>query len=180
MRLFGLPSVLLADWRRGSRTLAVVVAVAAFAPGALADTLPWALIQAYQNNPQITAQRAAARATDESVPIALSGYRPRATGTYAANQHYLDTTTRGVSPAGPNVNQRGWVSVHSYGATVTQNLFNGFVTANRNLSLNNLGALPLLFRETGRLGPPAFESSPCYLELLEHERDESRPTAPQR
>ena len=131
MRLFGLPSVLLADWRRGSRTLAVVVAVAAFAPGAMADTLPWALIQAYQNNPQITAQRAAARATDESVPIALSGYRPRATGTYAATQHYLDTTTRGVSPAGPNVNQRGWVSVHSYGATVTQNLFNGFVTANR-------------------------------------------------
>ena len=38
----------------------------------------------------------------------------------------------------------------------------GFVTANRNLSLNNLGTLPLLLRETGRLGPPAFESGPVY------------------
>ncbi len=99
--------------------------------GAVADTLPWALIQAYQNNPQISAQRAAVRATDENVPTALSGYRPRASGSYAATQQYLDTTTRAVSPAGPNVNQRGTVSVHSYGATVSQTLFNGFVTANR-------------------------------------------------
>ena len=29
-------------------------------------------------------------------------------------------------------------------------------------------------------GLAAFESSPCYLELLERERDESLPTAPQR
>lgn len=38
----------------------------------------------------------------------------------------------------------------------------GFVTANRNLSLNNLGALPLLLRDTGRLGAPAFASEPVY------------------
>ena len=38
---------------------------------AFADTLPWALVQAYQNNPQLNAQRAAVRATDESVPQAL-------------------------------------------------------------------------------------------------------------
>ena len=44
---------------------------------AAADTLKWALTQAYQNNPQLNAQRAAVRATDESVPQALSGYRPR-------------------------------------------------------------------------------------------------------
>ncbi|HWP24999.1 MAG TPA: TolC family protein, partial [Xanthobacteraceae bacterium] len=44
---------------------------------ASADTLPWALAQAYQNNPQINAQRAAVRASDENVPQALSGYRPR-------------------------------------------------------------------------------------------------------
>ena len=97
--------------------------------GAAADTLPWALIQAYQNNPQITAQRAAVRATDESVPTALSGYRPRASATYTATEQYLDTTTR-LTPL-LNNNQKGWVSVHSYGTTVTQNLFNGFQTANR-------------------------------------------------
>jgi outer membrane protein len=93
--------------------------------------LPWALIQAYVNNPQITAQRAAVRATDESVPTALSGYRPRASATYTATEQYLDITQRGNTPISPLNNQKGWVSVHSYGATVTQNLFNGFQTGNR-------------------------------------------------
>ena len=45
---------------------------------AVADTLEWALVQAYQNNPSLNAQRAALRATDENVPQALSGYRPEA------------------------------------------------------------------------------------------------------
>ena len=36
-----------------------------------------ALVLAYQNNPTLNAQRASARATDEGVPQALSGYRPR-------------------------------------------------------------------------------------------------------
>ncbi|MEW5982627.1 MAG: TonB-dependent receptor [Acidobacteriota bacterium] len=36
------------------------------------------------------------------------------------------------------------------------------ITATRNLSLGNLGTLPLLFRETNRLGPPAFPDSPVY------------------
>ena len=44
---------------------------------ARADTLEWALVQAYQNNPSLNAQRAALRATDENVPQALSGYRPK-------------------------------------------------------------------------------------------------------
>ena len=44
---------------------------------ALADTLDGALVLAYQNNPTLNAQRASARATDEGVPQALSGYRPR-------------------------------------------------------------------------------------------------------
>ena len=42
-----------------------------------ADTLEWALVQAYQNNPSLNAQRASLRATDENVPQALSGYRPK-------------------------------------------------------------------------------------------------------
>jgi outer membrane protein len=97
---------------------------------ATADTLPWALIQAYQNNPQIGGQRAAVRAVDESVPAALSGYRPRANANYTATQQYLDTNTRTGGGTGV-ANTKGWVSVHSYGATVTQNLYNGFQTANR-------------------------------------------------
>jgi outer membrane protein len=96
-----------------------------------ADTLPWALVQAYQNNPQITAQRAAVRATDESVPAALSGYRPRVSATASGTEQYLDTLTRPTTPGGPNVRSKGEVFVHSYGGTITQTLFNGFQTANR-------------------------------------------------
>ena len=40
---------------------------------ALADTIEAALVRAYQNNPQLNAQRASVRATDEGVPQALSG-----------------------------------------------------------------------------------------------------------
>ena len=43
---------------------------------ALADTIEAALVRAYQNNPQLNAQRAQVRSTDENVPQALSGYRP--------------------------------------------------------------------------------------------------------
>lgn len=41
------------------------------------DTLLGALARAYQTNPALNAERARQRGTDENVPIALSGYRPR-------------------------------------------------------------------------------------------------------
>ena len=67
-------------WRTGVKfgviSLALGALVLAAAP-ASADTMRWALTQAYINNPQLNAQRAAVRATDETVPKALSGYRPR-------------------------------------------------------------------------------------------------------
>ena len=57
-------------------------AVSAFAASlARGDTLEYALIQAYLNNPSLNSQRALVRATDENVPQALSGYRPRITVT---------------------------------------------------------------------------------------------------
>jgi outer membrane protein len=89
------------------------------------------LVQAYQNNPQITAQRAAVRATDETVPTALSGYRPRVSATASVSEQYLDITTRAPTPGGANINTSGANFVHSYGATVSQTLFNGYQTANR-------------------------------------------------
>jgi outer membrane protein TolC len=62
--------------------------------GAGAGTIDGALIEAYRNNPQLNAQRAATRAIDENVPTALSGYRPRVTGTSSLTEQYLDTLTR--------------------------------------------------------------------------------------
>lgn len=55
---------------------------------AKAQTLTEALSYAYNNNPQLLAQRALLRATDEQVPQALSGWRPTVnfTGTAGFNR----------------------------------------------------------------------------------------------
>ncbi|MFN5687934.1 MAG: channel protein TolC, partial [Bradyrhizobium sp.] len=63
--------------RTSIRLLAMaVVAVWSWRSGA-AQTLDGALAQAYRNNETLNAERANLRATDEEVPQALSGYRPR-------------------------------------------------------------------------------------------------------
>jgi outer membrane protein len=99
--------------------------------GAGAGTIDGALIEAYRNNPQLNAQRAATRATDENVPTALAGYRPRVTGTSSLTEQYLDTLTKVGSTSSLTPQQTGTVAVSSFGMTATQTLFNGFQTANR-------------------------------------------------
>src|SRR5258708_26488566 len=100
---------------------------------ALADTIEAALVRAYQNNPQLNAQRAQVRFTDENVPQALSGYRPRVAITGSAGYQYTDTnTTSGGSPTAiVRTEIHGTNAPRSIGATVTQTLFNGQQTANR-------------------------------------------------
>lgn len=75
-----------------------------------------ALIQAYQNNPTLRAQRASLRATDEGVPQALSGYRP--TVEILGDTGY---TVQGGSDT------NGTESGTDYGGSlrVTQNLYSG-------------------------------------------------------
>ena len=100
---------------------------------ALADTIEAALVRAYQNNPQLNAQRAAVRSTDENVPQALSGYRPRVAITGSAGYQYTDSnSTQGGSPTAiVRTEIHGANAPRSVGATVTQTLFNGQQTANR-------------------------------------------------
>jgi outer membrane protein len=99
----------------------------------LADTIEAALVRAYQNNPQLNAQRASVRSTDENVPQALSGYRPRVSVTGSAGYQYTDTlTTSGGSPDTlVRTGIHGANAPRSIGATATQTLFNGQQTANR-------------------------------------------------
>jgi outer membrane protein len=109
--------------------IAAIAGVGLFCPGAShADTLDWALIQAYQNNPQLNSQRAIVRSTDEGVPQALSGYRPRVSVT--ANAGVSNQVAVGKAGNTYPVTQ-GTVSPHSVGITATQTLFNGFQTGNR-------------------------------------------------
>jgi outer membrane protein len=96
------------------------------------DTLEWALVQAYQNNPVLNAQRASLRAQDEAVPQALSGYRPRVSATVSAGNQLQNTLTKSVTAAGPVYTGSGAdFTPHSVGLTATQTLFNGFQTAHR-------------------------------------------------
>jgi len=110
----------------------LLMAFAGPAP-ALAETIEAALVRAYQNNPQLNAQRALVRSTDENVPQALSGYRPKVAVTASAGYQYQDTLT--TSGGTPNTLVRtethGANPPRSVGLTINQTLFNGNQTANR-------------------------------------------------
>jgi len=110
-----------------------IIGVASLAASTIAraDTLEWALVQAYQNNPQLNAQRAALRAQDEAVPQALSGYRPRVSLSASVGSQFQSTLTK--VPGSPPVylGTEGTFTPHQVGITATQTLFNGYQTANR-------------------------------------------------
>jgi outer membrane protein len=116
---------------------AVVAVVCLFCAPALAETLEAALAYAYVNNPQLNSQRALVRATDENVPTALAGYRPRASATASIGSQSLSTTVREIGSSTPRnapasyFTQSGANTPHGVGATVTQTLLNGFQTSNR-------------------------------------------------
>ena len=89
-----------------------------------AETLPEALVKAYQTNPQLNAERARQRGTDENVPQALAGYRPQilaslSAGLQAVRNLLPDNTIQGAT-------LRPW----TIGVTVSQVLYNGNKTAN--------------------------------------------------
>ena len=116
----------------GAAAAVLLMAFAGPAP-VLADTIEAALVRAYQNNPQLNAQRAQVRSTDENVPQALSGYRPKVAVTASVGEQYTDTnTTQGGAPnAIVRSEFHGLNPPRSAGLTVTQTLFNGQQTANK-------------------------------------------------
>jgi outer membrane protein len=75
--------------------------VALTAVSTQAQTLTDALAEAYNTNPQLLAQRALLRATDEQVPQALSFWRPQVTFT---GQVGLTTSSLQTPPTTPSLN----------------------------------------------------------------------------
>lgn len=101
------------------------MALSCAAPAAAwAEALPDALVKAYQTNPQINAERARQRATDENVPQALAGYRPQIVASLSAGLQAV----RNLLP--DNTIQTATLKPWTIGLTVSQTLFNGFRTAN--------------------------------------------------
>jgi outer membrane protein len=115
----------------GVFTAVVAALVLAIVP-ASADTMRWALTQAYINNPVLNAQRASVRATDETVPQALSGYRPTIGLSATVGPQFSDTLQKSNTPGGAIYTRTiGTTASQTYGATVTQTLLNGGATASR-------------------------------------------------
>jgi outer membrane protein len=124
---------------RGSITAAILLGVAAIASAlqpAAAETIETALAKAYANNPQLNAQRAIVRQTDEGVPQALSGYRPTISANASVGRQYTDTQQiiPPLPPALPNGVQfevKGLTTPGAVGLTAQKTLFNGQQTANK-------------------------------------------------
>ncbi len=89
-------------------------------------------MRAYQGNPQLNAQRALVRSTDENVPQALSAYRPKVALTASGGEQYTDVSSfKAGSPNLVRSDVHGIDPPRSVGITVTQTLFNGNQTANK-------------------------------------------------
>ena len=144
---------------RALRLGALACAVAtALPPGAEAETIAGALVRAYQANPTLNAQRASVRATDENVPRALSGYRPRLSATADAGAAYADIESAGAVSK-QNLVPRG------VGVQVNQNVFNGNRTANsvRQAQSQVLGARETLRNTEGNV---LFDGATAYMNVL--------------
>jgi outer membrane protein len=90
-------------------------------------TLAEALAVAYETNPQLAAQQASLRATDEGVAIANAGWRPTisAGGTYAYQQYFFNAIPVGSFPG--QTGPISTVSAHPAQAaiTITQPILRG-------------------------------------------------------
>jgi outer membrane protein len=95
-----------------------------FVTAAHAESLEEALARAYQTSPQLNAERAKQRGTDENVPQALAGYRPQIIASLSAGLQAV----RDLFPG--NTIQTASLRPWTIGVTVNQVLFNGNKTAN--------------------------------------------------
>ena len=109
----------------GLRLTVAVTGAMLLACGPLcAENLSEALVKAYQSSPQLNADRARQRGTDENVPQALAGYRPQVVASLSAGLQAVRNTLPDNTIQGATL--RPW----TIGVTVSQVLFNGFRTAN--------------------------------------------------
>jgi len=112
----------------GAIMSAAIVMTGGWPSPVAAEKIEAALARAYQNNPQLNAQRATVRQTDEGVPQALSGYRPNISANASAGRQYIDAQANipGLLPGGSPtpVNVKEAFNTWSVGVNGSQNLFN--------------------------------------------------------
>src|SRR6516225_116478 len=125
------------------RTLGVVALVGVFVGSTPAptrgQTLTQALADAYNTNPQLLAQRALLRATDEQVPQALANWRPTVnfTGQVGGTRSGFVTTSNGLPTRGGLATYSTFYS-NSLNLTATQQIYSGGRTAAQTSQAINL------------------------------------------
>src|ERR671912_2348722 len=124
-----------------------------------AETIASALSRAYNGNPTINSQRASVRATDENVPRAKAGYRPRISASADAGINY----SRSVSPDG------GVTELTTFprgaGLDLDQTVFNGRRTSNsvRQAESQSIGARENLRNTEQNV---LFDGATSYMNVL--------------
>ena len=118
--------------RRGRPDLLSLAALAGLvlfaATPARGQTLTQALAEAYNTNPQLLAQRALLRATDEQVPQALSGWRPTVNFTGqvgGARSGFVAGSTGAATPFGVKLGTYSTFYQNSVNVQVTQPIYSG-------------------------------------------------------
>lgn len=109
--------------RYGLSAAAILAVLGLTATTAHAESLREALAQTYETNPDLASERAGLRATDESVPQALSNWRPQIEidGAYGVRQRDREFASSAADI--DNTDQPQSISL-----VISQNLFRGFRT----------------------------------------------------
>jgi outer membrane protein/adhesin transport system outer membrane protein len=109
-----------------SSTAAVIIAAAAVAPLAAAQTMEETLSNAYTQSTQLGQSRAQQRATDEQVPQALSNWRPTVTVTGGITRSHVDSSSPVIDLFGQRQpGTYGYNTEKTVGVQVVQNLYRG-------------------------------------------------------
>ena len=126
-------------------------------PSALAESLPQALGSAYGYNPRLDAQRAFLRATDEDVPIAMSGYRPQIFGEAVGGWRRDDDI--------PSTILDGVTKPYGFRIDGVQPIFRGFQTYNAvNAAEANVRAEREVYRDVE--GTILLEAVTAYMDVV--------------
>ncbi|MEE4235773.1 MAG: TolC family outer membrane protein [Anderseniella sp.] len=110
---------------RTAAALAVATMAVAWSLPAHAETIAGALAKAYSGNPQLKAEEARQRATDERVPQAKSGWRPQVEAQAGVTRNWQGSRLNGA----PVTSERDFTN-RNFTITLNQPVFDGFRTEN--------------------------------------------------
>ncbi len=156
-------------WRKRALLCGAAVALT-LAPiaQAAAETLAEAMALAYDANPNLKAARAQLRATDESVAIAASGWRPTLSVTGQVQRQDSESFTPGSTAAVGNVIGLGAIkrTNEQVVAQVTQPIFRGFKTvAGTSAAKNQVYAQRARLEQTE--AQVMLQTATAYLDVLQ-------------